>query len=195
MSLSTLRRRLAKQAKQDGGYTLIEVAIAGLLSSILLIVIGTFMINVLKAGSFTQGQSASLNDARLVMMRIEKEARGANSIDWCEEDGSCLEVDAQTPDGDFALIRYTHVDQELRRSEFDTGTATWGTPATVIQRVANSASQPVFSNSACDDTSITFQRVVVDLYIEPTPTSDPVLHFQTSFRPRNFPSVAICPEA
>ena len=192
MSLSALRARLASE---DSGFTLVEIATAGLLSAILLTAIGAFMINVLNAGSFTQGQSATLNDARTVMLKIEKEARGANQIDWCAEDGSCLEIDAQTPDGDFALIRYTHVDNELRRAEFDTGTATWSSPITMIERVANTAEQPVFTNSACDDTSITFQRVVIDLYIEPTPTSDPVLHFETSFRPRNFPSVAICPEA
>lgn len=179
--------------RDDSGFTLVEVAVAALLGSVLLIALGGFTIGALKAGSFTHGQSASLNDARAVMLNVEKEARGANKIDWCATDGSCLEVLAQTPDGAFALVRYTHADHELRRARFNDATDTWGPPVTMIQRVANTASQPVFSNTACDATSITYQRVVIDLYIEPTPSSDPVLHFHTSFRPRNFPSVAICP--
>lgn len=178
--------------RREGGFTLVEVSIAGLLAALLIGVIGSFLISALRAGSFTQGQSATINDVRNVMQQIEKEARGANSIDWCAADGSCLEVDAQTPTGDFQLIRYTHDDTRLLRSRFDADAATWSEPLIAVDRVVNTPSQPVFTNSACDDNSITFQRVVVDLYIEPTPVSDPTLHVQNSFRPRNFPAVAEC---
>lgn len=179
--------------RREDGFTLIEVAIAGLLSTILLVAMGSFILSAMTAGAFTQGQSATLNDARNVVQRIEKESRGANAIDWCEPVGSCLEIDTQTPSGDFKLVRYSHTDGQLHRQEFDAVASAWSDPQTVIERLKNTAEQPAFSNSACDAESITLQRVIVDLYIEPTPASDPSLNVQTSFRPRNFPSVASCP--
>jgi type II secretory pathway component PulJ len=184
---------LVQRLRRDAGFTLIEVAIAGLLSTILLVAMGSFILSAVTAGSFTQGQSATLNDARNVVQRIEKESRGANAIEWCEPVGSCLEIDSQTPTGSFRLVRYLHAEGQLHRQEFDADAAEWSDTRVVIERLKNTAEQPVFSNSACDAESITLQRVIVDLYIEPTPASDPSLNVQTSFRPRNFPSVATCP--
>jgi hypothetical protein len=179
--------------REDKGYTLVEVSIAAMLGMIVLGAMSAFLMNAINAGAFAQGQAATLSDARSVILDIEKQARGANSIDWCEPVGSCLEIDAQTPTGDFQQVRYVHADSELQRQRFDPEAGVWSDPITVIERVKNTAEQPVFSNSSCDEASITLQRVVVDLYIEPTPVSNPSLNIQTSFRPRNFPSVASCP--
>jgi Flp pilus assembly pilin Flp len=184
---------LKRLTRDDEGYTLVEITIAALLGTIMMVAIGGFLMSTMTAGSFTQGQSATLNDARNVMQRIEKEARGANAIEWCEPVGECLEIDAQTPTGSFQLVRYTHTEGQLLRQEFDTTAGEWADAQVVIERLKNTDEQPVFTNSACDEESITFQRVVVDFYIEPTPQSDPSLNIQTSFRPRNFPSVGTCP--
>ena len=157
-----------------------------------MVAIGGFVLSSMNAGSFTQGQSSTLNDARTVMQQIEKEARGANQIDWCAPIGSCLEIDAQSPTGSFKQVRYVHTGTDLERQEFDTVAGEWSDALTVIERVVNAAEDPVFSDSSCDAQSITLQRVIIDLRIEPTPQSDPVLRLETSFRPRNFPSVSVC---
>jgi Tfp pilus assembly protein PilV len=188
----SLRRSLNRD---DSGFSLIEVLVSAMLGMILLVAIGSFLMSAMSASSFTQGQSATLNDARNVLQRIEKESRGANAIDWCEPVGSCLEIDAQTPTGSFRQIKYAHTGGQLLRSEFDSVAGTWSEALVVIERLKNTSSQPAFSNSACDAESITLQRVVVDLYIEPTPASNPSLNLQTSFRPRNFPAVASCPSS
>jgi hypothetical protein len=170
--------------------TLVEMMVAGVLGAVLLVAMSGFLLSSLRAGSFAQGQSATLNDIRNVMGQIEKEIRGAESINWdCGPgytSGNCLIIGAQTPVGDFRTVRYAKVGAELHRSIFDSGTGTYGAAFVVIKRLANTASQNVFG---CDE-GVTLLRVTVDLYVEPTPTTDSTLNVQTSIRPRNFPSSA-----
>jgi type II secretory pathway pseudopilin PulG len=176
--------------RREDGFTLVEMSIAGMVAAVLLAALGTFLINSTNAGAFTQGMSATIDDVRNVMQQIEKETRGADSITWCEPTGSCLEVGAQTPTGSFQTLRYNHTGTTLTREVFDETEGTWGDPMVTVDRVVNTASQPVFS---CDsDTS--YLRLTIDLYIEPTPDSDPNLNVQTSIRPRNFMSAALCQE-
>lgn len=181
--------RLGGLLRQEGGFTVAEMAVAGFLGGVVLTTLAVFMVNALETGIFTEGQAATINDARNAMQRIEKEVRGADSIKWCAPAGGCLEVGAQTPDGGFRTVRYQLVGTELQRQEFDEGAATWGALRTVVERVANDGTQPVF---ACD-TQSTLLRVNVDLHIEPTPQSDPNFNVHTSVRPRNFASKAVCP--
>jgi type II secretory pathway pseudopilin PulG len=177
----------------DGGFSLIELTVGGMLASIVLGALGTFLMGSFQAGAFTEGQSATLDDVRIVMQKMEKEIRGAESISWarppCPPTGGCIVVGAQTPTGAFRTVRYTHAGTELRREVLDPVTQTYGTAVTMIERVGNSASQPVF---ACD-TQSTLLRVTIDLYIEPTPQSNPNLNVQTTIRPRNFDQKATCP--
>lgn len=187
--IATLCARVAGKVKRDDGMTLIELAIASLLGAIVLSGLGGFLISSMNAGAFSEGMSATIDDVRNAMQRIEKETRGADSITWCAPIGNCLVVGAQTPTGSFETLRYTHVSSELRREIFNTSTGTWSEPSTVIERVTNTALQPIFR---CD-TQTSLLRVIIDLHIEPTPQSDPNLNVQTSIRPRNFPSAAICP--
>jgi hypothetical protein len=160
---------------------LMEFVVAGALSMVVLTALGGFLMSSMDTGSFTQSQSATLNDARNVMQKIEKETRGAIDMSWCATDGTCLEVTAQTPTSAVEQVRYTYADSQLRRAEYDSVSSTWGEPIPMVERLANSASQPVF---VCDE-STTYTRVNIDLYIEPTPQSDPNLNIQTSIRPRN----------
>ncbi len=182
-------RRLFARLRCDRGASLPELAVTSMIAAVFLGALGSFAVASFETGAFTEGQSATLNDVRNVMQQLEKETRGADSITWCSPAGSCLLVGAQTATGGFRTLRYTHVGTELRREIFDPVTATWSAPLTVIERLTNSASKPVFS---CD-TQATLLRLTIDLYIEPTPQSNPNLHVQTSIRPRNFPSVASCP--
>lgn len=166
-----------------------ELAVVAMVGGLALTFLAMFVVNSLNTGIFTEGQVATINDARNVLQRIEKEVRGAGSITWCAPVGSCLELDAQTVDGGFRAVRYRHQGTELQRQEFDEASSTWGALRPVVERVANSGSQPVF---ACD-TQSTLLRVNVDLHIEPTPQSDPNFNVHTSVRPRNFASKAVCP--
>jgi type II secretory pathway component PulJ len=179
MPVRTLLARC--RLRDDRGMALMEFIVAGALSMIVLSALGGFLISSMDAGSFTQGQSATLNDARNVMQKIEKETRGAIDISWCATDGTCLEVTAQTPTSAIEQVRYTYAESQLRRAEYDTDTDTWGEPLAMVERLGNTASQPVF---VCDE-STTYTRVNIDLYIEPTPQSNPNLNIQTSIRPRN----------
>jgi hypothetical protein len=181
-----IRRRLTKG---DAGFALPELVIAAAIAFGAFAMIGTFLMNAFTGTVFTQGQAATLDDVRIVMQQIEKEVRGADSLEFCSPSGSCLKVDAQSVSGGFHSVRYTHTGTELRRELFDPDTSTWGVPLVVIERVANAATQKVFS---CD-TQSSLLKVTVDLYVHPTPQSDPSLNVQTSVRPRNFPSASVCP--
>jgi len=176
--------------RREDGFTLVEMSIAGIVAAILLAALGTFLMNSVSGGAFTQGMSSTIDDVRIVMQQIEKETRGADTIAWCEPTGSCLEVGAQTPTGSFQTLRYNHTGETLTRQTFNESTAEWSEPLVTVDRVVNAASQPVFS---CDsDTS--YLRLTVDLHIEPTPNSNPTFNVQTSIRPRNFLSAAVCQE-
>ncbi len=177
------------KARREDGFTLVEVGIAMLLGAILLTLATTLVVVAYRTGAFTQGQGFTLNDARNAMQGMEREVRGAGFINWCSPAGSCLEVGAQTPSAGFQTLRYTHSDDALQRQVYDESSSTWSEPQPVIERVANTGSEPVF---ACD-TQSTLLRVNIDLKIKPTPASDPVLNLYTSVRPRNFPSKARCP--
>lgn len=178
-----------RRLRDDSGMTLIELMVVAAIGSVLLAMAGTYVMSASRTGAFAEGQSATLNDMRTAVEQISREIRGSDSIDWCTPTGSCIEVGAQTATGGFITVRYTHVDDELRRELFDDVTSTWGDPQKVIGRVVNGAGDPVF---ACQvDSSLL--RVNIDLQIEPTPASDPVLNVVTSVRPRNFPSKAACP--
>lgn len=182
-------RRLSDALRRDDGFTVAELSVGALVGAIAVTILAAFLINSFETGIFTEGQAATINDARDAMLRIEKEIRGADSITWCAPTGSCLEVGAQTPNGQFKTVRYVHQSNALQRQEFDTGSSTWTTPRPIVSRVVNLASDPVF---ACD-TQSTLLRVNVELQIEPTPQSDPNYNVATSIRPRNFPSKASCP--
>jgi hypothetical protein len=181
--------RIRQFGRDDSGVSLVELSMSTLVGAILMIALSAFAISAMNAGTFTQAQSETLNNVRNTMGQIEKEVRGADSITWCAPTGSCLQIGAQTPTGAFKTIRYTHTGSILTREVYNTSSGSWGTTLTQIERVANSAAQKVF---ACD-TSSTLLRVNVNLYIQPTPDSDPKLNIQNSIRPRNFPSVAACP--
>jgi prepilin-type N-terminal cleavage/methylation domain-containing protein len=176
--------------RDDSGFTLAEMSIAMLIGAMLLAALASFLVNTNNAGIYTQGMSATINDVRNAMQQMEKETRGSDSITWCEPVGRCLQVGAQTPNGSFQTLRYTHTGTTLEREVFNDGTATWGAPIIIVDRVVNTEAQPVFS---CDSET-SYLRLTIDLYIEPTPRSDPNLNIQTSIRPRNFLSAANCPE-
>lgn len=182
-------RGLRGRLRSDAGFTIAESAISSAVLMMALAMVAGFLISAFNGSVFAHGQSDTLNDVRNAMQQIEKEVRGADSLVWCTPAASCLQVGAQTADGGFRTVRYTHVGTELQREIFNDGTATWSAPQTVISRVTNTGDQPLF---ACD-TQSTLLKVTVDLHIEPTPVSDPTLHVQTSVRPRNFPSIASCP--
>lgn len=185
MTMLHILRRL----RADDGYTVAELGVVAMVAGIALTIIAVFLVSSVRTGIFTEGQSATINDARNALHRLEKELRGADSITWCTPAGRCLEVGAQTVDGGFRTVRYTLATSRLEREEFDASTSTWSDKETIVERVKNSESQPVFG---CD-TQSTLLRVNVDLHIEPTPQSDPSYNLRTSVRPRNFPSKASCP--
>ena len=184
-----MRGLLQLLKRSEDGATVAELAVVSLVGGIALTFLAVFMVNALETGIFTEGQVTTINDARNALQRIEKEIRGADSITWCAPTGSCLEVGAQRPDGGFRTVRYVHSGSTLQRQEFHDGTGTWGPLRTIVERVENTGSQPVF---ACD-TNSTYLRVNVNLHIEPTPQSNPNFNVNTSIRPRNFASIASCP--
>jgi hypothetical protein len=195
MWLTDALARMHGFGRDDRGTTLVELSVAGLLGGLVLTIMAFFLISSMNTGAFTQGQSETINNVRNAVQRIEKEVRGADSLTWAPSGdcsgyaaGSCVAVGAQNVDTGFRTVRYTHSGTELRRELFNTDTSTWGTPQTIIERVSNDSGQPVFT---CD-TQVTLLRLTIDLYVEPTPVSNPNFHVQTSIRPRNFPSVAAC---
>lgn len=181
--------RLIRMLKREDGATVAELAVTAAVAGMALTFLSVFLVNSFETGIFAEGQVATINDARNALQRIEKELRGADSITWCTPTGSCLQVGAQTAQGGFRTVRYRHTATELQRELFDPNASTWSSPQTIVERVTNNGSQPVF---ACD-TQSTLLRVNVDLLIEPTPQSDPNYNVHTSIRPRNFPSKASCP--
>ncbi len=185
----TQLRRLLTALRREDGFSLAELIVASFVGGIALTFMAMILINSFETGVFTEGQAATINDARNAMLRIEKELRGADSISWCTPTGSCLEIGAQTAQGGFRTVRYRHSGTELQRQQYDAATSTWSGYQTIVKRVVNPAPEPVF---ACD-TQSTLLRVNVDLQIEPTPQSDPNYNVHTSIRPRNFPSKASCP--
>jgi type II secretory pathway pseudopilin PulG len=187
--MNNLLSAAARRLRNDEGMTVIELVIAATLMLGAVTVIGGFLISMMKGGAFAQGQSLTLNDARNTMQSIEKEVRAADSLVWCAPAGSCLQIDTQSPSGDPKTVRYTHTGTDLQRALFNDATSIWGSPQTVVERVSNSGSEPLFD---CDTTS-TLLKVNIDLKLRPTPNSAPNYNLHTSVRPRNFPAVATCP--
>lgn len=186
---SSARRRLLRSLCREDGATLVEISVSSFVAALAVGLLVAFLVNSFETGIFTEGQAATIDDARNAMLRVEKELRGADSITWCAPTGSCLVVGAQTAQGGFRTVRYVHSGSVLQRQELDPVTSTWTELRTVVERVQNAPSQPVF---ACD-TQSTLLRVNVNLLIRPTPESEPNYNVHTSIRPRNFPSKASCP--
>jgi hypothetical protein len=182
-------RVLAGRLKAEDGVTLIELLVAVTLTLGAFGLIGGFIISMMNGGAFAQGQSVTLDDARNTMQTMEKEVRAADSLVWCAPAGSCLQIDTQSPSGAPKTVKYTHSGTDLQRAMYDSSTSSWGSPQTVVQRVSNAASEPLFD---CDTTS-TLLKVNIDLKLRPTPNSAPNYNLHTSVRPRNFPAVATCP--
>src|SRR5688500_2632206 len=101
--IGRLRRRLGNEQ----GFTLVELMVGFALSSVLMATLGAFLISSMNAGAYAQGHSETMNNARTVIQRLEKEARGAESLIWCQPIGYCLELGGQTPTGDFHTVRYS----------------------------------------------------------------------------------------
>jgi prepilin-type N-terminal cleavage/methylation domain-containing protein len=189
-------RSIIRRTSSDSGFTLIELLVASVLGSLLLVGIGTFLISSMNSQVFTSAQSATVNDARNAMQQIEKEIRGANSIQSCtplgSPAGSCLQMDGQKPtDGpppNTRAVKYSFASSALTRQVFDPAANTWGAGQMIVDRVANTALQPVF---VCD-TAGSFLTITVDLHLAPTPHSNPTYDVRTSVRPRNFPQAAVC---
>lgn len=182
-------RAAVQRLRAEDGMTVIELVVAATLMVGAVAIIGGFLVSMLNSGAFAQGQSATLDNARNTVQAIEKEVRAAESLVWCSPAGSCLQIDTQSPSGAPKTVKYTHSGTDLQRAVFDVGSGTWGTPQTVVERVDNNGSQPLFD---CD-TSSTLLHVIVDLYLRPTPNSAPNFELKTSVRPRNFPAVSTCP--
>jgi type II secretory pathway pseudopilin PulG len=185
----TILHAAARRLRADDGMTVLELVIAVTLMLGAVTVIGGFLISMLRGGAFAQGQTVTLNDARNTVQSIEKEVRAADSLVWCSPAGSCLQIDTQSPSGDPKTVKYTHSGTDLQRAMFDETTSTWGSSQTVVERVSNTGSEPLFD---CDTTS-TLLKVNIDLRLRPTPNSAPNYVLHTSVRPRNFPAVASCP--
>ncbi|HVE90934.1 MAG TPA: type II secretion system protein [Actinomycetota bacterium] len=173
----------------DRGITLVELLVAAAIGLAVSVLAGAGLMSMTKGERFVSSQSQSLDDARLAFQQLTRDIRGADHINWCAPSGSCLEVGAQTPTGTFHTVRYSHSGTELTRSVYDPVAATWATPRTILQRVANSTTRRVF---ACD-TQSTLLRVNVDLQVLAAPQSGTPLNMYTSIRPRNFPSKSNCP--
>jgi prepilin-type N-terminal cleavage/methylation domain-containing protein len=173
----------------ESGFSLIELLVASAIGAGILAIAGGLLVSAVRTGLFTDGQVITIDDTRTAVERMSKELRGADSIVWCAPSTNCLQVGAQTPTGGFRTVRYTRSGEDLRREVFDNATSTWSEPEILIERVVNGVDQPIFS---CDVQS-SLLKVNVDLAIQPTPQSDPVLNMKTSVRPRNFPSKATCP--
>jgi hypothetical protein len=182
-------RAAARRLRSDDGMSVMELVVAVTLMLGAVVVIGGFLITMMRGGAFAQGQTVTLNDARNTVQSIEKEVRAADSLVWCSPAGSCLQIDTQSPSGEPKTVRYTHSGTDLQRATFDEATSSWGSPRTVVERVSNTGSEPLFD---CDTTS-TLLKVNIDLRLRPTPNSAPNYVLHTSVRPRNFPAVAACP--
>jgi prepilin-type N-terminal cleavage/methylation domain-containing protein len=185
----SLMHQLRTKLADEQGFTLVELMVGFALSAVLMGSLGAFLISTLNAGAFAEGHSATMNNARTVIQRLEKEARGAEALSWCEPIGFCLEVGGQTPTGNFRTVRYSKSGTELLRQEYDGTSMAWSAGIVELERVANDGSTPVFS---CE-TQSTLLRLNIDLRVQPTPGSDPQLQVTTSIRPRNFQSAANCP--
>lgn len=174
--------------REESGFTLVELMIASFIGAAVMAMAGGFVVSAARTGIFAEGQSITINDVRTAVDRMSREIRGSDAIKYCEPAGSCLQVGAQKATGGFRTVRYTHSGDELKREVQDPDTGEWGTSLIVIERVANGVTQPVFR---CDIES-SLLKVNIDLRIQPTPHSSPVLNVQTAVSPRNFPSKARC---
>ena len=183
-----------KRLWSDDGFTISEVMVASLIGAILALSIGVFLVDSMRAGAFTDGESATINDARNAMGLIEKEIRGAGSVTFptpCTPAGGCLEVLANTPTGGTQDVLYTFSGPALNRQQLDPSTHLWTSPKVVVDRLQNGSTQPVFS---CD-AQTTLLRITVDLHIAPTPDSNPTYDVSTTIKPRNLsrvPGVSGC---
>lgn len=184
--MSVLRR-----LGREDGFTLVEMAIVGVLSTVVLVALAAVLIGAQRTTHFTQGQSMSLDDARLTLQQVGRDIQNAQaqSIQWCAADGSCLKLLTYDPTDELRYYRYQVEEGELRRAESPVGEETFDAGQVIIGRLANDPDEPVFG---CDlHTSLL--RVNIHFRIQPTPQSSPSYELATSVRPRNFPATASCP--
>jgi hypothetical protein len=159
------------------------------LSTVVLLLVTAVLIVAQRTTHFTQGQSISLDDARLTLQQVGRDIQNAHYIDWCASDGTCLEVGTFSPTDEFRWYRYEVAGNELRRVPLDEDGEEVGTASTIMERLANGTGEPVF---ACDLDS-TLLRVNLHFRVQPTPQSSPSYELATSVRPRNFGATAQCP--
>ncbi len=181
--------RILTPLRREEGFTLIEIAIAGLLSSVVLGLVAGLLALTYRTSHFTQGQSFTLDDARTSLQQVARDIQNASHIDWCGTAGACLELVTWSPTEELRLVRYSVDMPTLEKAEFDADANSWADPRPVLDRLANPPGQPVFT---CD-LQTALLRINVDFVIQPTPDYAATYHLHTSVRPRNYPSSAICP--
>lgn len=169
--------------RADDGFSVLEMVLVSALSLLALGMVAAVVVSGLRTTGFTQGQSASLDDARTALGRLQRDVHGALGIQQCSPVSSdCLKLLIQTPAGLQQSVKYVRTANRLERFVLDPGTGTYGNPQRLIERVANDAGTPLFS--CLVDSS--FLRVNVALVVQPTPARSPTYDLHTSLKPRNY---------
>lgn len=184
-------RLRAAVATREQGFSVIELAVGGLVASVLLALLATFLVSSLRTSTFAQAQSFTLDDVRIAVQRLEREIRSASNIIWCSPSDNCVQL--STDDDDDPDVMYVRSGSELTRQKFAPGSG-WGPPQSVLKQIVNGTNGHPDEVFTCESTD-SLLRVRVALLVQPTTTSDPENPFEvnTSVRPRNVPGATPCP--
>ena len=148
------------EAGSDAGFTVVELAIVGLIASILLVMAGTSLISLDRTTSRTDSLVQQEQSASTVMARIERDLRSADaiSIPSGTEPADELQLAILGVGGATTGVRWVYdpTARTLTRETLVGGS--YQPTSTSISNLANSSSSPVFSyfdssHTAIPDTS------------------------------------------
>jgi prepilin-type N-terminal cleavage/methylation domain-containing protein len=185
---------------QDGGFTLVELAIVSAILAIAVAIVSAALYSGLRTTGVAQQEASSLNDARVAQAQILKDVRSAVAVDSV---GNTSCTSAGAPVGYCLLLYYQSpsvgtVDQ-IRYRAVQVGGSTG---ATTLYR--DSACDPVFNCTtnralvtnlgnraqsvamfSCN-TASSYPQISLSLIVAPlSPSNGGTLTLNTSVRPRN----------
>lgn len=171
----------------ERGFTLTELMLASALGAVAAALMAAALVSFTRTEVRSADQTVKLAGARSAFEQLENDLRYATFVSWCQPTGYCLEVGTTGLASAVSTAKYVVTSGAMTRSTYLPSSSSWSDPAPMIGGLDTTSA--VF---VCDTTT-TFLRVNVSLKIVAANESLAPYEFQSSVRPRNFPSTSACP--
>lgn len=187
-------QRRRKRKLNEGGWSVIELSLASMLTLVVTAALATTLWSGLKTTSFGSNQSISLDGARGVLQQVSRDLQGSKQFQTCTltgvAAGGCAVAVVQPPSGADQTVRYRLVDTTLYR-DVDDGTGTFPSSRALTTSLANASKSPAVSLFSCA-TPTSLLQVTIRMVVQPNPKTSPTYDLETIVRPRNTYQPSAC---